>query len=338
MADQLANALSQHDKVRRSTDIPLYYGISSKDSISPQQLIDRIERAARVANWNTDERKCDEFFLCLRDKAISWSNTLDNIFGFDRNNWADVKREFLDAYAPKYTAKTLCTSFQDLKQKNEETVQDFYNRVSDVFRDAYQVKPDHVTTHAGDAASRYNLTQAQADSLRRQGIGAMQLMVMNTVFLGGLKEEIRVKVLESGPTQISQSVKLARELEVIVQDKKMKGGYVTEIEEIEIDEEDVEHFMKVNVIRAKQGQIPFRFKIRRGAGGRRGSSDSSRVQCRYCKLFGHFQNRCRKRDAENGAMVGADGKPYRTGQVGNVSEETDQESYFDYKNIGNTKN
>src|SRR6266404_4161478 len=96
-ADLVANALTQHDKVRRSTDIPLFYGRKDKDSISPHQLIERLERAARVARWDTDLRKCDEFFLCLRDKAISWANTLDNIADFNKENWNDVKKEFLDA-------------------------------------------------------------------------------------------------------------------------------------------------------------------------------------------------------------------------------------------------
>jgi hypothetical protein len=78
-----------------------------------------------VANWANDERACDEFYLCLWDWAISWSNTLDNISNFDKNNWEQVKAEFLAAYATKLMACTLCTSFQDLKQKSDESVQDF---------------------------------------------------------------------------------------------------------------------------------------------------------------------------------------------------------------------
>ena len=75
----LDNALIAHDRVRRTTDIPLFYGIKEKDTITPQQLIDRLERAARVARWATDELKCDQFFLSLRDEALKWSDTLDNI-------------------------------------------------------------------------------------------------------------------------------------------------------------------------------------------------------------------------------------------------------------------
>lgn len=326
MADALANALTQHDKVRRSTDIPLFYGRSDKDTITPNQLIERIERAARVANWNNDERRCDEFFLCLREKAISWFNTLDNIAGFDKKNWNDVKTEFLEAYATKYTAKTLVTCFQDLKQKADENVQDFYNRVSDVFRDAYLVKPDHVITFAGPDADRLGLTLAQVNGFLKIGIENMQRLMMNTVFLGGLKEEIRLKVLETGPTQIRDSVRLARDLEVIFKDKKEKqekGAYVHAVkhddesdpeDEVEIDQDDVSHFKAINAIRKRNGQTSLRFRVR--PGGRSGSGvDKSKIKCRYCKIMGHYQKECRKRINANAPEVDAAGKPL-TGRPG----------------------
>jgi len=60
-----------------------------------------------------------------------------------------LKKKFLEANAPKYSAKALCICFQDLRQKSDETVQDFYNRVSTTFRNTYQSKPAHTTTYVG---------------------------------------------------------------------------------------------------------------------------------------------------------------------------------------------
>ncbi len=135
MAAQIQQALIAHDRVRRTTDIPLFYGRKGKDTISPQQLVERLDKASRLAQWNLlanpGQRMCDEFFLSLRDNALSWYNTLDNIIGFNKENWDDLKTKFLEAYAPKYSAKALCICFQDLQQKSDENVQDFYNRVSD---------------------------------------------------------------------------------------------------------------------------------------------------------------------------------------------------------------
>jgi hypothetical protein len=84
--------------MRRTTDIPLFYGKKSKDQ--PQQYIEGLEKAARVTAWLDDQRRCDEFTLSLRENALSWYNTLDNIIGFNKNNWNDLKEKFLEAYAP----------------------------------------------------------------------------------------------------------------------------------------------------------------------------------------------------------------------------------------------
>jgi hypothetical protein len=322
----LVRALTQHDKVRRSTDIPLFYGRKDKDTISPHQLLERINRAKRVANWPDDERVCDEFYLCLRDRAISWSNTLDNIPGFNKNNWADVQREFLAAYATKFTARTLCTSFHDLRQKSDETVQDFYNRVSEVFRDAFLVKPDHVTVHDGTAAERFDLTEVQAQALMKRGIDNMQLLVMNTMFIGGLKSEIRDKVLETGPTRVQESVKLAREIEIISRDgrdKPARGAYISavdadddpavsaeDVDVLDIEYSDVAHVHKINAIRRRMNKPPLKYKVRPGSRPAGSSRPKPAVECWYCKIPGHLQKDCRKRKAAGAPMVDAAGRPY----------------------------
>jgi hypothetical protein len=322
----LVRALTQHDKVRRSTDIPLFYGRKDQDTISPHQLLERINRAKRVANWADDERVCDEFYLCLRDRAISWSNTLDNIPGFNRNSWADVQREFLAAYATKFTARTVCTSFHDLRQKSDETVQDFYNRVSEVFRDAFLVKPDHVTVHDGTDAERFALTVVQAQALMKRGIDNMQLLVMNTMFIGGLRPDIRDKVLETGPTRIQEAVKLAREVEIIFRDgrdKPAKGAYISavhtaddpalsaeDVDLLDIDYDDVAHVKRINAIRRKMNKPPLKYQIRPGSRPPAPSSQNPAAECWFCKTPGHFQKDCRKRKTAGAPMIDAAGRPY----------------------------
>ena len=293
MADgALQAALLNHDRVRRTTDIPLFYGRKNKDTIQPQQYIERLEKAARVAQWPDDQRRCDEFTLSLRENALSWYNTLDNIIGFNKNNWNDLKAKFLEAYAPKYSAKALCICFQDLRQKSDETVQDFYNRVSDTFRNAYQVKPDHTITYEG--AMHDGITQAHANEILLQGVTRMQLLMLNTMFLGGLKEDIRNRVLEEGPTRPDDSVKLAREIESIINDRrKDRGIVITSIEASEaedgldvgeVDEEEANHLNAVNAVLRRKGCPQYRFRLRPRGGQQKGSDGNGPVSYTHLTL------------------------------------------------------
>ena len=319
MAAQIQQALIAHDRVRRTTDIPLFYGRKGKDTISPQQLVERLDKASRVAQWNLlanpGQRMCDEFFLSLRDNALSWYNTLDNIIGFNKEDWDELKKKFLEAYAPKYSAKALCICFQDLRQKSDENVQDFYNRVSDTFRNAYQTKPDHTVTFVGTLPG--TATQAECNVVLKQGVERMQLLMLNTVFLGGLREEIRNQVLEDGPPNPDDSVKAARDIESIINDKrKEKGFHVTSIEGPpeeeeaedvgEVDEQEAAQLREVNAILRKKGRPQYRFRVRPQRGQQRGSygtgangsfNGTGAIVCFFCNKPGHRIAQCRDNPA-----------------------------------------
>ena len=90
-------ALGAHDRVRRSTDLPLFFGRADKDTISARLLVDRIETAAQIAGWNDDARKLQEMYMILRDRAVVWWRSLPDA-GIDRAVWDDVKNEFLAMY------------------------------------------------------------------------------------------------------------------------------------------------------------------------------------------------------------------------------------------------
>jgi hypothetical protein len=84
-------ALVAHDRIWKTTDIPLFFDNRAKETVTPQQLIERLEMAGTVAYSANDERKCAEFFLCLREVAFSWFNTLDLIIGFNKKVLAERK-------------------------------------------------------------------------------------------------------------------------------------------------------------------------------------------------------------------------------------------------------
>jgi hypothetical protein len=52
-------------------------------------------------------------------------------------------------------------------------------------------------TFTGTNAERGNATAEIANNINRMGVQKVQLLMMSTIFLGGWKDEIRVKVLEN---------------------------------------------------------------------------------------------------------------------------------------------
>jgi hypothetical protein len=331
----IANALIQHNRVRRSTDIPLFYGQKDKDTISPQQLVARLEKASRVTGWdglpNPDLRKTDEFYLFLRDDALSWYNTLDNIFDFNKENWNNLKTKFLEAYAPKWTAKMLCICFQDLHQKPDESVQKFYNRLTNTFCNAYLTKPDHTVTYIGVLPGGINLNEA--NEIMLQGVNRVQWLMLNTVFLGGLREDIRTRVLEEGPTEPDKSAKLAREIESIINDKRRERGYhVTNIadakaheegEDIgEVDEEEAAQLRQVNAILRKRGCPQYKFWVRPQTGTVAGSFNGTRaVVCFFCNKLGHRIAQCR---TKMGSGRAGQGRPRRVAAIEEADGQANQ--------------
>jgi hypothetical protein len=173
------------------------------------------------------------------------------------------------------------------------------------------VKPDHVTTFVGDLAG-LGINQATANQVMEQGIQRMQLLVMNTVFLGGLKEEIRNRVLEEGPTLIEESVKLARDMEAILEKKKDRdrtlliANVSTEDDKdvIEVEEDEAEHLAAVNAIRKRQGLPGLRYRVRKGQGarGRSGSGQPRSNNCFYCQKPGHRIANCHLRMKNSGKL------------------------------------
>ena len=125
---------------------PPFHGCPKKDSISSQQLVDRLEMAAIIGNWDrpTDEppapagaleglrrgakQRCFELARCLQGKALIWYNTLDVTSGLIPKNcpWSILKDKFIQEHTPKDTSQSLCITLLDIKQLPREKVTDCY--------------------------------------------------------------------------------------------------------------------------------------------------------------------------------------------------------------------
>ncbi len=161
----LAAALNDHDRMKRSTDIPLFYTRREKDSVLSHILIDGIEDAPEITTWN-EARKIRELKMCFWDCAIIWYKSLkDN--NINLNVWNDVKKEFLETFEPKYSAKTVCSNFTDLKQHPDKSMNDYHCRVQMAYDGFIDNKP------ATMAAVR--LAGGTVDQAKAEGINHMAL-------------------------------------------------------------------------------------------------------------------------------------------------------------------
>ncbi len=176
----LAQALTDHDHVKRSTDIPLFFARCDKDTILPRILIDRIEDATIITNWD-EARKIRELKMCFRYRAMIWCKSLkdDNI---DFAVWDDIKKEFLDTFKPKYSAKTVCANFADLKQHPDESMNDYRCRV--------QIAYDRLIDNKPATMAAVRLAGATVDQAKAEGFNDMALFFKHQLFLAGIKDPI----------------------------------------------------------------------------------------------------------------------------------------------------
>lgn len=324
-AQQLQLALQGHDRIRRSTELPLFYGKKEKDTVTPHVLIARIVKAAPIAGWNTDDRKCAEFYMTLRDRALIWWDSLDNCENVDKDNWADVQREFLAAYAPRFTARTTCTNFQELVQRQGENIHDYYLRVTESFKRMCEAKAATIFDVRAAAPNGMEDTPAarlQLSDVKKEGLVDMERFFLHQLFIAGLKDELRSKIMEAGKASLQESLSLARELEVIIQDKK-KNPSISAIQEEDEEQLDNEELEAINAIRFQRGQKPFQrsgYKPQQQQQSYQRSSTSSNdnKKCRFCG-GNHMQKVCRKRQAAGKPCVDQHGKPYTT-QVNAVED------------------
>jgi hypothetical protein len=186
---QLAQALNNHDRAKRSTDIPLYYGQPGRDTIATRLLIVRVNDAGEIAGWNA-ARKLLEFKMCLRDKAVGWFKGLIEE-GINVDDWDVIKAEFLETYELKYSAKTTCANFTDLNQKSQETINDYTYRIQMAYKCLTDKKP------AAMAAVRVNIAAGATEAeIKAEGVTDAFKFIKHQLFLAGLKDGICDKVLE----------------------------------------------------------------------------------------------------------------------------------------------
>lgn len=327
MAQVMQQALLAHDRVRRSTELPLFLGFDKDNTITAHALMERVEHAGNIANWD-NPRKCNELYMVLRKEAQQWWDSLRHVNGLNPNeDWVQVKERFLRTYAPRYTARTNCINLMKLYQAPNEKVQTFFLRLDETFKRMVETRPAELL-QVRVAPLAANQDDDRDRNIKLEGLRDQDKFFLSQMFLAGLRENIRAKVMEDAPADLIDIVDLAIEKETIYLNEKNTPTpslfSINEQKEIEeagekegLTEEEKE---MISALRKKRNQ-PFR---KNG----NGNPSSTPVVCRYCKKTGHWQKQCRTRLRDKAPCVDENGKPYTNqpkvdGIEGNGNPELD---------------
>ena len=81
--------------------------------------------------------------------------------------------------------------------------------------------------------------RTQKANCEKEGLRDTERFFRNELFIAGLKDEFRSKIIEAGKATLKESLSLAGELEVIIQDKKKATLSAFTKEEDTLGEEDI---------------------------------------------------------------------------------------------------
>jgi hypothetical protein len=181
----------------------------------------------------------------------------------------------------------------------------------------------------------------------------MALFFKHQLFLAGIKDPIRDKVLEAGKATFQESMKFFREIEAIQNDHKCSQKIAAVKASMQPHEADTIFWDKlaneeIDQIAAVRQQQPFRNSNSAQAHTSAPAPTHSNgprnpnIMCRYCKKKGHMQRECNSRRRDGAPMVDANGKKYEQ-CVNNVAEKDEKteeraEPQYEYAHVGAVAN
>ncbi|MCZ2207965.1 hypothetical protein, partial [Cylindrospermopsis raciborskii] len=214
-------------------------------------------------------------------------------------------------------------NLHELVQRQGEGAHDYYLRIIDTYERMCECRPDALNDYEGVPPNA--VAAADARVIKMQGIRDAERFFKHQLFLAGLKEDLRTRVMEANKATLYESMTFAMELEVIHAKNQGSRAQVAAVgmrgrsedpearaeddepEDEEDDAEAAEALAAINAIRFRNGKPPLRTWNGRRPGN--GTDSKKSVVCRFCRKTGHFQRDCFARKKVNGAMVDAKGKP-----------------------------
>ena len=218
----------------RNLKLPTFSGGVDKDDLNPRDFVERIETYCQATKRDPND-ECIEMHLALRGNATIWWRTLKRR-GINTNLWTEVKAEFLQTYAPTITGQT-AHAIGQLEQRSMESVNDYFGRLDQIVE---------------EMMASLTLTQSQ-----NAGGEAARNHIQKYLFIGGLRESLRLDVLKAKTISLADALKEASKSELIHKKQGKIFSIEEELEESNEPDLDDEEIAAINHRRMKMGKTPF---------------------------------------------------------------------------------
>jgi len=268
MANQAANAAAEAQLAVEQSKLPCFYADPKKDQFTADQWLERFENARTAGNWNAERTK-SYMYNSLRDGALCWFRML-KVVGIDHDDFDAVRVAFMQNYGSQTNNRIVITDFTKMKQKPDESVQQFFTRIGDIAYNYDLKKPNDairgelwaVPDDADDAellapfmalnrVVRQRVLERDYAQFAKNDISYLGLQF----FVAGLHDDISLEVIKNGTTDMYQAFLVAHAFETAVKDKKKNNGNgaLTKISEMDACFDD-EESAEIEAIKRKHQQ------------------------------------------------------------------------------------
>ena len=312
------------------TDIPLFYGDPSKDTVTPKFLMNRMLTAIATHNW-TEAQAAGNFTLQLRGPALDWLEYIRDTEGIAVDTWATILPAFQEQYDLVIDTTTNVWNLTDLKHDNKEDPRNLVIKVSKIIN---EVKKSNTTFEFADAAN-YNAAAVRAILVQYDNHQTDHLK--KTLLIKYLAPDYKNKVLARNPATLHEAKTIATEIwrrnnngkaptsnkaEVSAIREDSLTNFSTEALQNAINQKNSQTWRegngnyqaqqnKKNKNKKKNGGQPQTSATPSAPAAASSSSDTRgnykgtgpAIFCWYCKKIGHVQLKCHKRIEDNAPMT-----------------------------------
>ena len=358
-AAQLARQILANTNVTLKQEvfkIPEFFGETTKDTVTAQEFILRIDECQISNDWN-DTTTFANFRLCLRGEAEEWlSSTVRHLkLTAAQKTWTRIRPLFKREFATTTDDKLIVDGLANLAHRQGENPRKFFSRLEklcNVLHEnfaSYRIKPNRPAQLPDGHYSEDALTQYANDSVE-----AYNQFLFTQIFKAAAPENVRKLLSHKDQTRLTvdEAYQTFFTEHRVEQDKRQPTAINVHAVENQQNSEVTAADPNVLAFRPqrppqqqfRQQQSGNRGNRARGQNSYRGTNYNNRSSqsqgnnasrngkfCIYCKILNHTQEECRKRINDKKPCVNGKGQLYWP-KINNIDTQNTQAANSDSNN------